>query len=296
MKKHTVAVGKAKPKSKKMKLAKGVKNMQHRSKKPMTMTKAAKDAKLSSKSLAALKSEIKKATMAKVPKNSTTAKNLQHRSKKPMTRTKAAKDAKLSSKSLAAVKAEIKKATMTKAPKISTAAKAAALKMKVIKAPMKIFWNRNDATEKTLNDLNLKRNSYVAAGNKVSAVVQKLVSDAEAYAKRLKLAWTKAQATAAKARKTAALWLRIVYGMKGKKITAKRSFAKKVKAKSGKKTSPKKGKKPTKHFGDAWKSALAKKKATKAKKSQKKVVRRLAAVKKYSNASTGLDTMKIPKV
>lgn len=267
MKKHTVAVGKAKPKSKKMKSAKGIKKLANKKFKRKYKYTAVKG-----------------------------AKNTQYRGMKPMTMTKADKNAKLSSKSLAALKAEIKKATMSKAPKISTAAKAAALKVKVIKAPMKSFWNRNDSTEKTLNDLNLKRNSYVAAGNKVSASVQKLVLDAEAYAKRLKLAWTKAQATAAKAKKTAALWLRIVYGMNHKKITAKPSIVKKVKATSSKKTASKKGKKPTKNFANAWNSALAKKKATKAKKTQKKVVRRLVAVKKYSNASAGLDTMKTPKV
>ena len=104
------------------------------------------------------------------------------------------------------------------------------MKMSVIKAPMKGFHTRNAAREDTLNSLNAKRNSYVAAGDKVSAKVQKLVDDAMKYAAELKAAYLKAKATADRARKTSALWARITCGMHGtchkKKAVAKKALVK----------------------------------------------------------------------
>jgi hypothetical protein len=119
---------------------------------------------------------------------------------------------------------------VAKAPVVSPAARATALKMSIIKAPMKGFHKRNAARENTLNALNVKRNSYVAAGDKVSAKVQKLVHDAMKYAARLKAAYLKAEATADRARKTSALWARIICGMnstcKKNKAVAKKALPK----------------------------------------------------------------------
>jgi hypothetical protein len=119
---------------------------------------------------------------------------------------------------------------VAKAPVVSPAARAAALKMSIIKAPMKRFFKRNVAREFTLNALNVKRNSYVAAGDNVSAKVQRLVHDAMKYAARLKAAYLKAEATARRARKTSAMWARIICGMnntcKKNKAVAKKALVK----------------------------------------------------------------------
>jgi hypothetical protein len=130
---------------------------------------------------------------------------------------------------------------VAKAPVVSPGARAAALKISIIKAPMKGFHTRNAAREDTLNALNVERNSYVAAGDKVSAKVQKLVDDAMKYAARLKAAYLKAEATADRARKTLALWARIICGMNST-CEKKKALAKKALVKANTKKAVAKGK------------------------------------------------------
>jgi len=113
--------------------------------------------------------------------------------------------------------------TSTK-PKAPTKSKAVIIKVteadikavtdkETISAPMGDYHSRNTTYENTLSKLAKERDSYVVQGEKVATRVDKLVLDAEAYAKKLTAATKKAILTSQRGKKMSALWKRIVYGV-----------------------------------------------------------------------------------
>jgi len=63
-----------------------------------------------------------------------------------------------------------------------------------LNVPMKDYWARNNTRESTLSKLAKERDEYVLSGDMVKLKVDKLISDSEAYAKKLSAALKRARA------------------------------------------------------------------------------------------------------